>query len=97
MAADFFLGEYGDTLQVTMPFDATGATVTIEVRKPGAATVAVWSTGITIAPTNVQRQVAPGELDVHGTYRALVVATWSSPSIVRKARFTLRVEDPTKA
>jgi len=93
MSADYFTGEYGDPLEVTMPFDATGATVTIEARVDAGAIVN-WTGGVTITPTSISRNVVQGELDAAGQYRCVAIATYAGPARVRKARFHFTVADP---
>jgi len=96
MATDFYVGEHGDLLTVTMPFDATGDSIVIEVQKPGPGAAEVnWTGGFTITATTVSRTVLPGELDVVGEYHCAVIATTASPARVRKVKFSLRVADAT--
>lgn len=93
MSADFFTGEYGDTLTVTMPLDVTGAAITIAVHVPGVGD-AIWTGGVTITPVSISRTVLQGELDAPGEYRCAVVATTTIPPRVRKVRFSFTVVDP---
>lgn len=90
--ADFYVGERGDPLTVTMPFDATGEGQTAEifVRKPGEADFESWGAG-TLAPTTCTRTIAENDLDVAGTYEGEVRITRPDPERLRIVRFTLKV------
>lgn len=93
---DFYVGEYGDDITITMPFDPTGYELAIEVQKPGPVfEETTWTDGITVNDSSVSRTVQPGELDVPGVYRCAVVATKASPAQERRVTFTLRVDDAT--
>jgi hypothetical protein len=91
--ADFFVGEHGDPLQLTMPFDASGEAIVIEAAKPDG-TVADWSSGYVLTSSSVTRTVAVNDLDVAGFYRIVVTATRASPARVRKVAFLLVVGSP---
>lgn len=94
---DFYVGEYGDPIVVTLPFDPNDFDeIVIEVQKPGPGwEETTWADDFTLTTSSVSRNVKPGELDVGGIYRCAVVCTAASPELSRRVRFDLRVDDAT--
>jgi hypothetical protein len=92
MAYDYYATEYGSTLVVTMPFDASieSQTIAIVMKKPNGSEV-TWTTGITATATSVSRTFAVGELDVVGVWSGEVRVTRPSPARLRIVRFDFHV------
>lgn len=91
---DFYVGEYGDPIEIAMPFDASGDTVTIEARKP-SGTLSTWSGGFTVTDALVLRLVLDGELDEEGIYNCAVVCVNVAEARERRVKFELRVASST--
>jgi hypothetical protein len=91
---DWIKGEYGDTLQVLMPFDPTeGSAVTLKVRPPGRDTWVEWPVNAFDA-TKVEHVTTPSDLTQVGLYHGAVEVAYAGSARLRKALFSFYVSDP---
>lgn len=92
MAADFFAGEHGATLQIDLPFAHTGNTgLSLSIKKPDGSTLA-W-TPSTFGTTSLRYTIQSGDIPAgtRGAWLGAAIVTF--PTQVRKAKFSFVVED----
>lgn len=90
----WIVGEYGAQLQVAMPFDSTGGTVVIKVRRPAELTWRTWTADV-VTVDAVEHTILAGELNRVGLYRGVVEVTTEGQ--LRKAVFSFVVAGITGA